>query len=71
MPKKIHAAPIGGWLLLCREEKYDDDLNVSGHGDWYIAWHEMFGRKKDAIAFAKKNGWGKPYTAVRGSLGPI
>lgn len=65
MPKKLFVPPIGGWVLICPEEI---DGKRSEDHDWYIAWHEPFGRKKEALAFASRNRWPKPYRAVRGAL---
>lgn len=67
-PEKIE--PVRGWLLICREEVFnDEDLSKPKFGPrWYIGWHEPFGTKKAALAFAKSNKWYAPYKAVRGEL---
>jgi hypothetical protein len=56
---------LTGWILIAREEL----PNGEPAGDWSLAWHEIFGRKKSALAFAKENGWPRPYRAVRGHIG--
>lgn len=38
---------IDGWVLITRDET---DRGV-GNGDWYIAWLEIFTRKRDALAW--------------------
>lgn len=57
-PKPV--APINGWVLII--PGYDD------HKNRYIAWHEIFRRKCDALDFAREYGWTKPYWAVRATL---
>jgi hypothetical protein len=57
MPKPSDSFP--GWALIVPDEKT---------GDWHIAWHEIFDRKKQAVAFAVENQWPKPWRAVRASL---
>lgn len=49
---------LPGWFLIAR----DDD------GEWYVAWHEQFERRRDASDFAKLSHWSKPWRAVRGYI---
>lgn len=58
--------PMGGWVLLTREEP--DHGTGARRGGWYIAWHEVFPRKQDALQFAADASWRPPFKAVRGSL---
>lgn len=60
------ATPRQGYVLVAREES--DWQTGARRGDWYVAWHEIFDRKKDALAFAKENMWAPPYKAMRGAL---
>lgn len=77
MPKKypkhierramLHAIdPVDGWVLITREETNHE--TGAKRGPWHIAWLEIFGSKKGALAFANANGWPRPYQAVRASL---
>lgn len=63
MAEKLDVPALKGWVLISREE-----VNERRTGNWHIAWHEPFGRKSEALHFAARNGWQKPYRAVRGEL---
>lgn len=58
-PKPI--ATIEGWVLIAQDE-FDDKR------EWYIAWLDFFSSKKNALEFAKRHSWPKPYRAVRGEM---
>lgn len=60
-------AQVDGWVLVAREEDHATGIR-SKSGPWYICWHEIFGRKKEALAFAKRHHWNPGYRAVRGRL---
>ena len=69
MPRMKHAPDIDhvdGYALLAREES--NEFSGKRKGKWYIAWHEIFPRKRDALEFAGKNGWSPPFKAVPASL---
>jgi hypothetical protein len=61
MPTASHhnVLPVTGWMLVCKDE---DAKN------WHIAWLDIFGTKKSALAFAAENKWPQPYRAIRGAL---
>lgn len=63
--KKV--TPLVGWVLVSREdqERADGRREI---GERYVCWHEVFSGRKDAIAFAVKNGWPKPWWAMRATL---
>jgi hypothetical protein len=52
---------VEGWILICKDDDSDG---------WHIAWLDVFGSRKSAREFAKKNGWSRYETwrAVRGQL---
>lgn len=52
-------APIDGYVLVVKGE----DSKA-----WHIGWHELFGLKRYAEAFASQNNWSGPWKAVRASL---
>lgn len=57
---------IEGWILITQDDcGFFEEQKTNG---WYIAWLEVFTRRKTALEFAKKNGWHKPYKAVRAKL---
>lgn len=58
MPRLV-VPDLTGWILITK----DDDAD-----EWHIAWHEHFGTKKAAVAFASDNKWPELYRAVRGRL---
>jgi hypothetical protein len=70
MAKKTKASssapPLRGWVLIGRDEDFNGERLK--HGDWHLCWHEHFGTKKEALAFAKHNKWGPGFRAVRGEL---
>lgn len=51
--------PYDGWVLIASEG--DDD-------PWHIAWLDVFGTRKEALAFAQEQEWPRPYRAVRGGI---
>lgn len=59
--------PLEGWVLIAREEDNATGVKKTD-GPFYICWEEIFPRKKSAIEFAKTNGWGPGYRAVRATL---
>lgn len=58
--------PVHGWVLVARDES---DLDLK-HADrpYYVAWHEVFSRRKTALDFARNGLWPKGFRAVRGSI---
>lgn len=65
--KRKTIKPIAGWVLIGREEE-GGAFEKPRLGDWYICWHELFDRKRDAMKFARDNKWPPGYRAVRGGL---
>ena len=59
--------PINGWVLITRVE-VGGPFGPDKKGSWYICWHEIFDTKTEAIEFATKSNWYKPFRAVRASL---
>lgn len=57
---------VHGWVLVARDES-DMDLKVSDR-HYYIAWHEVFSRRKIALDFARDASWPNGFRAVRGSI---
>lgn len=58
--------PIYGWVLVARDE---GDMELPARDrPWYIAWHEVFPSRRNALDFAGDHMWPKGYRAVRGSL---
>jgi hypothetical protein len=64
---KVKIKPIEGWVLVTREDQPRID-GLRKIGEEYICWHELFDQRIRAIGFATKNGWPKPWKAVRGKL---
>lgn len=65
--RKQKINPITGWILIARDRD-DAGTGRARGGPLYVCWEGTFHKKRIALAFAEKNGWPKPYWAVRGRI---